>query len=274
MRTPERAREVLRTGDAPLAGEPIATAVRAPHSGIAYPEWDYRINQYRQPGAIVRETAPGAGSIEWVASSLQRHGRLVRRVRTRFERLRTRPVRLLRQLDGAEIDLAAYITAAADRRAGVTPDGRVYAARRPARRELSVALLLDVSASTDAWVSSNRRIVDVAKEAMLIVCEALDALGDRYGLFAFSGEGPRDVSVVPVKQFDEGSGMQARRRIAALDSDRYTRLGAPIRHLTAVLGREAAAARLLLLLSDGKPNDVDLYEGRYGFAREPDRRYS
>lgn len=264
VRTPEQAREVLRTGDAPVGAEPIAAATRAPHAGIAYPEWDYRINQYREPGAIVRETTAASGGIEWVTSSLRRHGRLVRRVRTRFERLRPRPVRLLRQLDGAEIDLAAYITATADRRAGVTPDDRVYAARRPARRDVSVALLLDVSASTDAWVSSNRRIVDVAKEAMLIVCEALDALGDRYGLFAFSGEGPHDVSVVPLKRFDEDSGLQARRRIAALDSDRYTRLGAPIRHLTAVLGREPAAARLLLLLSDGKPNDVDLYEGRYG----------
>jgi nitric oxide reductase NorD protein len=264
VRTPGRPREVLRSGDAPIRPEAAAQSSPAKHAGIAYPEWDYRMHQYVRPGAIVRQPQASLGDAAWVTSALQRHGRLVRRVRTRFERLRPRPVRLFRQVDGAEIDVAAFVTAAADRRAGVTPDGRVYVARRPARRELSVALLLDVSASTDAWVSSNRRIVDVAKEAMLIVCEALDALGDRYGLFAFSGEGQQDVSVLPLKPCDEESGIQSRRRIAALDSDRYTRLGAPIRHLAAALGREAAVARLLLLLSDGKPNDVDVYEGRYG----------
>jgi nitric oxide reductase NorD protein len=264
VRTPGRPREVLHTADAPPRAAVTALSAAGTRAGIAYPEWDCRSNEYRQPGAIVRQPAAALGDPEWVRLVMARHGRLARRVRTRFERLRPRPVRLLRQADGPEIDVAAYVTAAADRRAGLTPDGRVYVARRPARRELSVALLLDVSASTDAWVSSNRRIVDVAKDAMVIVCEALDALGDRYGLFAFSGEGPHDVSVLPLKTFDEPSGPAIKRRIAALDSDRYTRLGAPIRHLSAALGRESAAARLLLLLSDGKPNDVDLYEGRYG----------
>ena len=163
-----------------------------------------------------------------------------------------------------DIDLSAYVTVAADLRAGATVDGRVYAATRPARRELAVALLLDVSASTDAWVSANRRIVDVEKEALLVVCEALDALGDRYGVFAFSGESAGDVSVLSLKRFDERVGVTVRRRIAALDADRYTRFGAPIRHLTAALCREPASRRLLLMLSDGKPNNVDLYEGPYG----------
>ena len=102
------------------------------------------------------------------------------------------------------------------------------------------------------------------KEALLVVCEALDALGDRYGIFAFSGEGADDVSVLPLKAFDERSSLAVERRIAALDADRYTRVGAAIRHVTAALGRERATRRLLLILSDGKPNDVDVYEGPYG----------
>jgi nitric oxide reductase NorD protein len=125
-------------------------------------------------------------------------------------------------------------------------------------------MLVDVSASTDAWVSTNRRIVDVEKEAMLIVCEALDALGDPYALYAFSGEGAEHVSVPTLKSFAERSSAAMRRRIAALDANGYTRLGAPIRHVTAALCRQQAASRLLLLLSDGKPNDVDVYEGPYG----------
>ena len=231
---------------------------------MAYPEWDYRAGRYREPGAVVREPAAPLGDAAWVTSALARHGRLARRVRARFERLRPRPVRLVRQPDGSEIDLSAYVTGAADMRAGATVDGRMYVALRPARRELAVALLLDVSASTDAWVSTDRRIVDVEKEALLVVCEALDALGDRYGVFAFSGEGAGDVSVLTLKRFDERVSVAVRRRIAALDADRYTRLGAPIRHLTAALCREPAPRRLLLILSDGKPNDVDIYEGRYG----------
>ena len=195
---------------------------------------------------------------------MARHARLARRVRARFERLRPRHVRLNRQPDGSEPDIAAWVSTCADIRAGATVDGRLYVERRPSRRELAVALLADVSASTDGWVSSNRRIVDVEKEALLVVCEALDALGDRYGIFAFSGEGADDVSVLTLKSFDEARSLAVERRIAALDSDRYTRMGASIRHVTAALGRERTSRRLLLILSDGKPNDVDVYEGRYG----------
>jgi len=263
VRTAGEAREVLRTGEE-MPRADAATTASVPHRGLAYPEWDYRAGRYRERGAVVREPAAPLGDAAWVTSALARHARLARRVRARFERLRPRPVRLVRQPDGSEIDLSAYVTAAADMRAGATVDGRMYVALRPARRELAVALLLDVSASTDAWVSTDRRIVDVEKEALLVVCEALDALGDRYGVFAFSGEGAGDVSVLTLKRFDERVSVAVRRRIAALDADRYTRLGAPIRHLTAALCRERAPRRLLLILSDGKPNDVDIYEGRYG----------
>ena len=176
----------------------------------------------------MREPTAPLGDAAWVTSALACHARLARRVRARFERLRPRPVRVVRQPDGSEIDLSACVTAAADRRAGSAVDGRLYVMLRPERRELAIAILLDVSASTDAWVSTNRRIVDVEKEALLIVCEALDALGDRYGVYAFSGESAGDVSVVPLKRFDERVGVTVRRRIAALDADRYTRLGAPV----------------------------------------------
>jgi nitric oxide reductase NorD protein len=169
-----------------------------------------------------------------------------------------------RQVDGSEPDIAAWVGAHADLRAGIAMDGRVYVDHRPSRRELAVALLVDVSASTDGWVADTRRIVDVEKEALFVVCEALDALGDRYGIFAFAGESVDDVAVLPLKAFDERRSLAVERRIAALDADGYTRVGAAVRHVTAALGREQTAARLLLVLSDGKPNDVDVYEGPYG----------
>lgn len=263
VRTPGQAREVLRSGEQFERAEgDVQANPRA--VGTSYPEWDYRLNAYRSPGAIVREPGAPLGDAAWVDAAMARHRRLARRVRTRFERLRPRLVRLDRQPDGSEPDIAAWVTTVADVRAGATVDGRMYVERRPSRRELAVALLADVSASTDGWVSSDRRIVDVEKEALLVVCDALDALGDRYGIFAFSGEGAEDVSVVSLKSFNEDISLAVRRRIAALDSDRYTRMGAPIRHVTSTLSRQQASRRLLLILSDGKPNDVDVYEGRYG----------
>ena len=263
VRTPGQAREVLRYGEDFERAEGDAQAAPRP-SGTAYPEWDYRLNAYRKPGAIVREPDAPLGDAAWVAAALARQGRLARRVRARFERLRPRLVRLDRQPDGSEPDIAAWVTSVADVRAGATVDDRLYVERRRSRRELAVALLADVSASTDGWVSSNRRIVDVEKEALLVVCEALDALGDDSGIFAFSGEGAEDVSVRSLKSFGEDISLAVRRRIAGLDSDRYTRMGAPIRHVTSALCREPASRRLLLILSDGKPNDVDVYESRYG----------
>jgi nitric oxide reductase NorD protein len=264
VRTPGAPREVLQSDGAPLtpiAGNPSA---RTGASGITYPEWDHRLGTYRFPGAIVRPAAATGGTDAWGAAVLAAHGTLVRQVRRRFDGLRPRRTRLGRQPDGADVDIGAYVTAFADWRAGEPGDDRLYTASRPARRDLAIAVLADVSASTDAWVAGRRRIVDVEKEALVVLLEALDVLGDRHAVLAFSGEGPRAVHMLTVKGFDETSGAAARRRIAALEPDGYTRVGAAVRHATALLGRERARFRLLLLLSDGKPNDVDEYAGRYG----------
>jgi nitric oxide reductase NorD protein len=263
VRTPERAHEVLRSDDV-LPRTAHIEPGRPVRRGISYPEWDYRAGAYRTPGAVVHEPVPPLGDPGWIASALTRHAKLARQVRSKFERLRPRRERLRGQLDGADIDINAYVTAASDMRAGGAVEGKFYVTSRPARRELSVALLVDVSASTDAWVAPDRRIIDVEKEALLVVCGALDALGDPYGIFAFSGESAGNVSVLGIKGFHERNSHAVRRRIAALDYDRYTRLGAAIRHVTAALGRQQTSRRLLLVLSDGKPNDVDAYEGRYG----------
>jgi nitric oxide reductase NorD protein len=229
-----------------------------------YPEWDYRCGAYLDPGAVVREILPPRGDDAWVEAALARHRRLIHHVKAVFGRLRPRRIDVGRQPDGGELDIAACVTAAADVRAGSTVDDRLYVASRPARHRIAIALLVDVSASTDGWVTGDRRIVDVEKEALLVVCEALEAVGDRYAILAFSGEGPGCVSLITVKRFAENLGPETRRRIAGLDADRYTRLGAAIRHASAALAHERADRPVLILLSDGKPNDVDLYEGPYG----------
>jgi len=255
--------EVLASDDPPprTAAHPDAVPQRV---GIAYPEWDHRIDAYLPAHAVVHELVAPPGDVRWVQEVLGRHAREIDQVRRRFERLRPQRVRLSRQLDGNDIDIAAYSATHADLRAGRGSEDRLYEAVCPVRRDMAVSVLVDISGSTDSWLSEQRRIIDVEKEAVLLLCEALDALGDRYAVAAFSGEGPRWVAHYPVKRFHERYGSETRLRIAGLEHDRYTRMGGALRHATALLCREPAYHRLLLLLTDGKPNDVDLYEGRYG----------
>jgi nitric oxide reductase NorD protein len=264
VQTPGRPREVLESEGAALTRAPAAAGAGEPVPGIVYPEWDYRLAAYRSRGAVVRPAAAPAGAGDWVDAVLARHHSLVRRVRRRFDGLRPRRVRLGRQLDGSDVDLSAYVDAFADWQAGQAGDDRLYMAERPGRRDLALALLIDVSASTDSWVSGRLRIIDVEKEALIVLLEALDALGDRHAVLAFSGHGPAAVRLLTVKGFAEPLGTDVRRRVASLEPDEYTRLGAAVRHATAMLAAQRGRYRLLLILSDGKPNDVDEYEGRYG----------
>jgi nitric oxide reductase NorD protein len=264
VRTPGSPREVLDSDAGVAPGAPARGEGAPGAAGIVYPEWDYRLAAYRARGVVVRPGRVTPGSAAWVDDVMARHAALVRRVRRRFDGLRPRRRRLGRQADGAELDLAAYVTAFADWQARQPGDDRFYVDARPARRDLAIALLVDVSASTDSWVAGNLRIIDVEKRSLIVLLEALDALGDRHAALGFSGEGPGDVRVTSIKDFAEPLGAEVRRRVAALEPDGYTRAGAAIRHASALLARQAARHRLLLVLSDGKPNDVDQYQGRYG----------
>jgi nitric oxide reductase NorD protein len=263
VRTPEPAREVLVSEEPPPRATGLPQAERST-AALVYPEWDWRTERYRIKGAVVRERRLPPGDPAWVERAVRRHAPLIRRVRRDFERLRPLRQTLRGQLEGSDLDVDAYVVFAADRLAGGTPDGRLYLDERRRRRDTAVLLLMDASASTDAWVAGSQRVVDVAKEGLIIVTEALAALGDRHAVFAFRGEGPERVDLLPIKRFEEAAGEPIRRRVAAVEPDGYTRLGAALRHATALLAREPRRHRLLLLLSDGRPNDVDVYEGRYG----------
>jgi nitric oxide reductase NorD protein len=151
-----------------------------------------------------------------------------------------------------------------DRRVGHPPDDRLYLDARPARRGFAISLLVDVSGSTETRVSGPLKIIDLERTALFLASEALDALGDLYSITAFTGKGPDNVILTTVKRFDETSGDSTRRRIASLKPGGFTRLGAAVRHCTRQLARQTAGHRLLLILSDGRPNDFDRYQGTYG----------
>lgn len=264
VRRPGPVAEVLASEN-PIPRVAARPAAGKSPSGIAYPEWDWRSGSYRPHAAIVRERVAEPGTEAWVSDAQRRHGAMIRAVRRDFERLRPRRMALRRQRDGAELDVDAMVEAYADQRRGGLADDRYYLDTRPRRRDVAIAVLLDASASTDAWIAADRRIIDVEKEALLVVAEALASLGDPHAILAFASAGPSRVTVSVLKRFAEAAASSAvRRRISGLEPGGYTRAGAVLRHVTAELARQPARHRLLLLLSDGRPNDVDEYEGRYG----------
>jgi nitric oxide reductase NorD protein len=257
-------REVLASEEpvprAPMARSRGQTARHA----FVYPEWDYRSASYNLDGAVVRELESISCDSSSANQMLSDRASLVRQVRRDFERLRPQRELLTRQVDGSDVDIDAWVAAVADVAAARSPDQRFYLSDRRARRDTAIVLLMDASASTDSWVSGVQRVIDVERAALLIVSEALAALGDRHAIYAFRTQGSRRVDMLPIKRFADATGEVVRARIAGLAPDGYTRMGAAVRHTTALLASERAHYRLLLLLSDGRPNDVDLYEGTYG----------
>lgn len=238
-----------------LEGLPAATL---------YDEWDAESGRYVARSISVRVYAPNVGDERWSLDILQRHPALVRQVRQHFERLRARRMVLNRQRAGDDLDIAACVNAIVDRGIGRTPDDRLYLDARPARRGTAISLLVDTSGSTEARVTTEWRIIDLERIALLLASEALDALGDSYSIHAFSGKSSRNVAVTTVKDFSERSGPATRKRIAGLEPGGFTRLGAAVRFATRGLAHQSAGHRLLLILSDGRPNDVDAYQSEYG----------
>jgi len=228
---------------------------------FVYPEWDYARRAYHPAHCrVIAGVAPEKGE-DWKpdAAALRR----IARVRRQFEALRPRAIIQRGAIDGAELDLEALVRSRADFRANGMGSDRIYRARRRQERDLSVAFLVDVSLSTDSWIA-NRRVLDVEKEAVLTLAHGLSACGDDYGIFTFTSKRRSWVKVDALKEFDEPFAALASRRIAALRPQFYTRVGAAMRHALARLQERPSAHRLLLVLTDGKPNDVDHYEGRYG----------
>ncbi len=199
----------------------------------------------------------------WAHDVLRQRAVLVRRVRERFERLRSQRARLTRQRDGDELNRASCVRALVDRRIGRTPADRVCESVRPARRTLAIALLVDVSGSTNTQLSDSLQMIDIEKIALLLASEAFDALGDLYSILTFSGEGAADVRLSLINDFTDRNSDAVRRSISAIAPGGNTRLGAAVRHTTSLLSAQPAGHRLLPILSDEKPSDTDRYFENY-----------
>ncbi|WP_114095497.1 nitric oxide reductase activation protein NorD [Thalassospira xiamenensis] len=229
-----------------------------------YPEWDYRHQSYRPDFCKVVMQSGDEKVSEcdvWHPGETER--RQIRQVRRQFEAFRPRHEILRAQSDGSELDLEALVRARCDQKGSGELSDRLYLNTVRRARDLSVAVLVDVSLSTDAWIQ-DQRVLDVEKQALSVLAGGLDACGDEFGIFSFTSRRRDWVRINAIKNFDEEWSRSTQDRIQKLRPGYYTRLGAAIRHVGKLLGDRPHQHRLMLVITDGKPNDIDHYEGRYG----------
>ncbi len=250
-----------------------------------YDEWDYHIADYRTRWCRLREIMLSGDAGEFFAKTLGDYVALTPAIKAEFQRIRPEQYRLVRGLeDGEEFDLNAVITAVSDRRARLAPSPKVYTTKRQTERDVAALFLLDMSASTDEpvvplppmygqddpddWLAARkkkpvepqpkpRRIIDVTKEALVLMAEALEEIGDAYAVYGFSGQGRDNVEFYHVKSFTESLSPTIKGRIGAIEPKRSTRMGPAIRHSLEKLKDIACRVKLLVLLSDGFPQDMD-----------------
>jgi hypothetical protein len=266
-----------------------------------YDEWDHLAGRMLPAWCRVVERRLDGDDRTFIGDVRRRHGTLISRLRRQLAFIRPEGwVRVHHADDGDELDLEAVIEARVDRRTGHTVDDRLHVRRDRATRDVATAFLVDLSASTSsplpdedaeatadieeeedvgpyrgAWIDPydlpppevGRRILDVAKESVAVMCDALELLGDRHAVYGFSGESRHRVDVHVVKEFDDRTSPATWAALAAMRSLKYTRMGPAVRHATAKLAAQPSRTKLLIVISDGYPQDID-----YGPVRA-DREY-
>ena len=261
---------------------------------FVYDEWDFRAEDYKPRWCIVRQKNMLEGDPTYYGSTLKSYGSLVTQVRRQFELMVPETFKRVRKLeDGDEIDIDDVIEAFVDIRTGAGPSEKLYWRRNKVQRDVAVLFLLDTSASTaeaiedtrkvaDDWEApqdpveymvwlrnrrgegmrrSYKRIIDLEKEAVVLLINALEAIGDLYGIYGFSGYGRENVEFYIIKDIEEGLSEKVKNRIDRIAPLHATRMGPAIRHATAKLELQEARTKLLFLISDGRPQDR-------GYSRE------
>lgn len=239
--------------------ENVWSGVYHEEGAFLYNEWDYRRKHYRKHWCVLRERDVHPGAADFVPATLAKYSVQVGQLRRTFELLRGEPRLLKRQKNGADIDLDAAVEGYVDLRCGQELPERLHARHQKTDRDLAVMFMVDMSGSTKGWIN------DAEREALVMLCQALEVLGDRYAIYGFSGMTRKRCEIFRIKRFDEPYDDIVMRRIAGILPQDYTRMGAAIRHLTTLLNAAQARTKVLITLSDGKPDDYsDNYRGDYG----------
>jgi hypothetical protein len=234
-------------------------------------EWDCNLQDYLHSHVRVRDKFLTEEESDFYKLTLKHHRGLIKKIRYAFELLKPEGLIRLRQwLEGDAFDYRALLDFALDKKAGRIPSDRLYIKHIKQTRDVAVLLLVDLSRSTANTVfDSHATVLDVEKEAMVLFCEALGVVGDAFAIAGFSGTGRLGVDYFRIKDLDEPMDDTVKRRINAMAPQRSTRMGAAIRHATRHLEEISSKVRLLIILSDGFPNDLDY---KQDYATEDTRK--
>lgn len=224
-----------------------------------YDEWDYRRQHHRKHWCVVREHRVTPVEMDFYETTLERYRPQLAQIRRGFEALRGEDSLQKRQPHGDGVDIDALVDAWADMHSGLEMSERLFTRWQRDERNIALMLMVDLSGSTKGWINQAER------EALVLLAQALEILGDRYAIYGFSGWGRKRCEVFCIKDFSEPLNEEVKGRICAIEAKDYTRMGPAIRHLSSLLGQVPARVRLLITLSDGKPDDYDPeYRGQYG----------
>ncbi len=227
--------------------------------GIPYPEWDYREARYKRNWSWVQEKRLAESNMAETSRLMNQYSNALKRLKKAIQS--QKPTRLapkLRQFDGDDMDLNAVVSYVAEKHAGRSPNADIYKRRELRRRDIAVTLLADMSTSIMQHLpEGGGRLVDRIRAGVLLFAESLEEVGDSYSIAGFCSKYRDNVSYYMIKDFDEPLSQDVRSQIGGMSGRLATRMGAAIRHATASFEDIASRRRLLLILSDGRPEDYD-----------------
>ncbi len=225
---------------------------------VYYDEWDNKLDDYKKDWCRVREIEMPATSLLFYNKTIKEYYGMVSLLRRHFGMLRPdRFKRYFREERGDDLDLDAVIESIVERHAGKTPSDKVYIRRDKKLRDVSVAFLIDMSYSTGEVLPSGKRIIDVEREGLVLMAEALESIGDQWAVYGFSTERRDKADFFVVRDFNEPFNDTVKMRFEGIRPIALTRLGVAIRHANSFLEKQDSLIRLLILLSDGRPYDID-----------------
>lgn len=223
-----------------------------------YDEWDYQRKHFKKNWCAVREKSIQPIYDDFVQTTLDKYSGLIKHLRTAFEAMQDDNRTFKRQPYGDGIDLDALVEALVDNSRGIEMTDRLFTRTQRSERNIAVIFMVDMSGSTKGWINNAER------ESLILLCEALETLGDRYAIYGFSGLTRKRCEIFHIKHFHENYDKEIQARITGIRPQDYTRMGFAIRHLTDILNKIDAKTHILITLSDGKPDDYDGYRGIYG----------
>ncbi len=223
-----------------------------------YNEWNYRRQHYHKNWCVLREIEVQPVYDSFVEDTLEKYSKLLKSLRNTFEYLRGEDKLLKKQPHGDDIDIDALVEAYADVRSGMEMTNQLFTKMHKEERNVAVIFMVDMSGSTKGWINRAER------ESLILLAEVLEILQDRYAIYGFSGMTRKRCELFRIKAFDDEYNAETRARISNIQPQDYTRMGVFIRHVIRHFSEVEASTKLLITLSDGKPDDYDTYRGEYG----------